>query len=102
MIEKQLDVTRKGALLLERLIERPTFDDYYQLYQLIRQGADVVQMIEEAIVFMGSTISKRSFYILLTSCRDHMESLEMECNKKYDVSALDIQEYIKEKLLESK
>ena len=85
-----------------KLIDHPAFEDYYQLYQCLRGGGDVMRMIEEAIFRTGSPISKRSICILLTSCREHLEYSESDNHQHNAVSAIDIQEYIKEKLLASK
>lgn len=88
----------EGVKLIEELIISHQFEHYYKLYQLLRNGAPIGDMIDEVIKRDEHNLPKRSVYILLTNGHYY----EMPKATSYDVSPIDIQEYIKAKLLENK
>lgn len=88
----------EGVKLIEELIISHQFEHYYKLYQLLRNGAPIGDMIDEVIKRNEHRLPKRSVYILLTNGHYY----EMPKATSYDVSPIDIQEYIKAKLLENK
>ena len=88
----------EGVKLIEELIISHQFEHYYKLFQLLRNGAPIGDMIDEVIKRDEHNLPKRSIYILLTIGRYY----EMPKATSYDVSSFDIQEYIKAKLLENK
>lgn len=91
----------EGVKLIEELIISHQFEHYHKLYQLLRNGAPIGDMIDIVVKRYEHKLSKRSVYILLTNGR-YYELPEDTSKRFYDVSPIDIQEYIKEKLLEIK
>ena len=100
-MSNQSQNVRKGIKLIEKIIETHQFEDYYQLYLLIRDDAPLEDMIDGVIKNTGDKLLKRSVYILLTNGRNY-EMPEVTSATSYGVSPIDIQEYIKAKLLENK
>lgn len=98
---KQSNEMRKGVLLIERILDSHQFEDYFQLYILVRKGVQIDAMIEGVVKRTGNVLSKRSLYAILTNGNAYTFS-ESSSKASYDVSPYDIQEYIKLKLLEKK
>ena len=91
----------EGVELIEELIISHQFEHYYKLYQLLRNGAPISDMIDEVVKRNEHKLPKRSVFILLTNGHNY-EMPEETSATSYDVSPIDIHEYIKAKLLENK
>ena len=70
---------------------------------ILKQGVDLQEMIELALEHSGHLLKRKNLSTILSNGERFRKDQEfLALNPVYDVSALDIQEYIKEKLLEIK
>ena len=97
------DIKSIGAMKMEAMLRRSKFRDYYDIYTIMNEGVDIQEMIEMALEHSGHLLTRKNLLAFLTDGeRFRKDKAFMQLNPIYDVSALDIQEYIKEKLLACK
>ena len=88
---------------MEAMLRRSKFRDYYDIYSILKQGVDLQEMIELALEHSGHLLKRKNLSAILSNGERFRKDKEfLALNPVYDVSALDIQEYIKEKLFEIK
>ena len=88
---------------MEAMLRRSKFRDYYDIYTILKEGIDIHEMIEMALEHSGHLLKRKNLMSFLADGeRFRKDKVFMQLNPVYDVSALCIQEYIKEKLLEKK
>ena len=97
------DVTSIGAMKMETLLRRAQFRDYYDIYSILKEGHDIQAMMTAALQHSEHRLKSRNLMAMLTNGalfkkEDGFELLQPQ----YDVTSTDIQEYIKQKLLEAK
>lgn len=97
------DIASIGAMKMETMLRRSKFRDYYDIYSILKEGVDIQQMIDAALEHSDHKLRTRGLLAMLTNgSRFIKEKGFEELNPVYNVSAIDIQEYIKQKLLEKK
>ena len=97
------DIKSIGAMKMEAMLRRSKFRDYYDIYSILKQGVDFNEMIELALEHSGYLLKRKNLLAMLTNGeRFRKDKAFLSLNPVYDVSAYDIQEYIKAKLLEKK
>ena len=97
------DIKSIGAMKMEAMLRRSKFRDYYDIYTILNEGVDIEEMIEMALEHSGHLLRRKNLLAILSDGeRFRKDQAFMHLLPVYDVSALDIQEYIKEKLLASK
>ena len=97
------DIKSIGAMKMEAMLRRSKFRDYYDIYSILKQGVDLQEMIELALEHSGHLLKRKNLSAILSNGeRFRKDQAFLALNPVYDVSALDIQEYIKERLLELK
>lgn len=97
------DIKSIGAMKMEAMLRRSKFRDYYDIYSILKQGIDFNEMIELALEHSGYLLKRKNLLAMLTNGeRFRKDKAFLSLNPVYDVSAYDIQEYIKAKLLEMK
>ena len=88
---------------MEAMLRRSKFRDYYDIYSILKQGVDFNEMIELALEHSGHLLKRKNLLAMLTNGeRFRKDKSFLALNPVYDVTAYDIQEYLKEKLLEIK
>lgn len=93
------DVESIGAMKMETMLRRSKFRDYYDIYSILQEGYDLNRMIKSALAHSDHKLKSRSLLTMLTNGKRFVEEKEfVQLSPVYHVSALDIQEYIKEKL----
>lgn len=97
------DVASIGALTMETLLRRAQFRDYYDIYSILKEGHDIQAMMTAALQHSEHRLKSRNLMAMLTNGalfkkEDGFELLQPQ----YNVTSTDIQEYIKQKLLEAK
>lgn len=97
------DVASIGAMKMETLLRRAQFRDYYDIYSILKEGHDIQAMMTAALQHSEHRLKSRNLMAMLTNGalfkkEDGFELLQPQ----YDVTSTDIQEYIKQKLLEAK
>lgn len=97
------DIKSIGAMKMEAMLRRSKFRDYYDIYSILKQGVDFEEMIEMALEHSGHLLKRKNLLAILTNGeRFKKDKSFLALNPVYDISPIDIQEYIKEKLLEVK
>lgn len=96
-------ITSIGAMKMEAMLRRSKFRDYYDIYSILNEGADIQEMINMALEHSGHLLKRKNLLAILTDGeRFRKDKAFMQLNPVYDVTPYDIQEYIKQKLLEIK
>ena len=97
------DMESIGAMKMEAMLRRSKFRDYYDIYSILKEGKDIQKMIDAALEHSGHKLRTRGLLAMLTNgSRFVKEKSFEELNPVYDITPYDIQEYIKQKLLENK
>lgn len=97
------DIKSIGAMKMEAMLRRSKFRDYYDIYTILKHGVDFNEMIELALEHSGHLLKRKNLLAMLTNGeRFRKDKAFLSLNPVYEVSAYDIQEYIKAKLLEMK
>ena len=97
------DIESIGAMKMEAMLRRSKFRDYYDIYSILKEGADINKMIASALEHSNHKLRTRGLLNMLTTGNNFMKEKGFEeLNPVYDVSPIDIQEYIKAKLIEVK
>ena len=97
------DMESIGAMKMEAMLRRSKFRDYYDIYSILMEGGNINNMIAAALEHSEHKLRTRSLMAMLTNGKLFVKEKGFEELKPvYDVSPIDIQEYIKERLLEIK
>jgi len=85
---------------MEVMLRRSNFRDYYDIYSILKSGVLVNDLISLALTYSGHKLKSKNLLAMLTNgsrfMRDaHFEQLE----PTYDVTAQEIEGYIKSCLL---
>lgn len=97
------DIKSIGAMKMEAMLRRSKFRDYYDIYSILNEGVDIQEMINMALEHSGHLLKRKNLLAILTDGeRFRKDKAFMQLNPVYDVTPYDIQEYIKQKLLEIK
>ncbi|MCR5780535.1 MAG: nucleotidyl transferase AbiEii/AbiGii toxin family protein [Bacteroidaceae bacterium] len=97
------DIESIGAMKMEAMLRRAKFRDYYDIYSIIKEGGDLNKMIAAALEHSDHKLRTRGLLNMLTTGQHFIKDKGFEeLMPVYDVSSVDIQEYIKAKLLEIK
>lgn len=97
------DMESIGAMKMETMLRRSKFRDYYDIYSILLEGGDIEKMIAAALEHSEHKLRKRGLLSILTNGKLFVKEKGFEeLLPVYDVSPIDIQEYIKKKLLEVK
>ena len=97
------DMESIGAMKMEAMLRRSKFRDYYDIYSILKEGGNINNMIAAALEHSEHKLRTRSLLAMLTNGKLFVKEKGFEELKPvYDVSSIDIQEYIKVKLLENK
>lgn len=85
------------------MLRRSKFRDYYDIYSILKEGVDIQKMIDAALEHSDHKLRTRGLLAMLTNGSRFIKDKSFEeLQAVYDVSANDIQEYIKQKLLKKK
>ena len=97
------DMESIGAMKMEAMLRRSKFRDYYDIYSILKEGKDLKKMIDAALEHSEHKLRTRGLLAMLTNGRRFIKEKGFEeLLPIYDVTPYDIQEYIKQKLLEIK
>lgn len=95
------DMESIGAMKMEAMLRRSKFRDYYDIYSILKEGGDINKMISSALEHSDHKLRTRGLLAMLTNGKRFLKEAGFEeLQPVYDVSPVDIQEFIKEKLLE--
>ena len=86
---------------METMLRRSKFRDYYDIYSILRSGVNINDLIDIALEHSGHVLKKRNLLAILTDGeRFRKDEAFAHLNPIYDVTSRDIENYIREKLLE--
>lgn len=90
------DVESIGVMKMEAMMRRSKFRDYYDIYSILKHGADIHKLIPMALEHSGHKLKTKGLMAMLTNgdlFRKDEQFVQMQ--PIYDVSARDIEAYIK-------
>ena len=97
------DIASIGAMKMETMLRRAKFRDYYDVYSILKEGIDINKMIDAALEHSDHKLRTRGLLAMLTNGSHFVKEKSFEeLLPVYDVTPYDIQEFIKQKLLENK
>lgn len=97
------EVESIGIMKMEAMMRRSKFRDYYDIYSILKNGADIKTMIPRALEHSGYKLKSKGLMAMLSNGAlfkkdEHFNQLK----PVYDVSAEDIEAYIKSLLTQEK
>lgn len=94
------DVESIGIMKMEAMMRRSKFRDYYDIYSILKNGADIHKLIPMALEHSGFKLKAKGLMAMLTNGELFKKDESfMQLQPTYNVSSKDIEEYIKELLL---
>ena len=97
------DVASIGIMKMEAMMRRSKFRDYYDIYSILKSGIDINQLIPAALEHSGHKLKTKGLLMMLTNGQlFRKDELFEALQPVYDVSAIDIQEYIKSLLMQNR
>ena len=94
-------VTAIMTMKLEVMLRRMKFRDYYDVYCMVREGADIKEGIESAIKYSQFNLKKKNVVSMLLSGRFYPDSNFSQMNPKYDITEPQMRDYLLRKILDS-
>ena len=95
------DVKAIGIMKMEVMLRRATFRDYYDIYSILQSGEDLAGMMQMALEHSSHRLKSKQLIAMLTNgMRFNRDARFEQLSPIYDVTALQIEEYIK-RLLKS-
>ena len=90
------DVESIAAMKMEVMLRRSKFRDYYDLYCIFRQDADVMKFVKAAGDYSNYLLKSKHILAMLTNHNHFEEDSNFDqLEPRYDISAVEIEEYIK-------
>ena len=97
------DIKSIVAMKMEAMLRRSKFRDYYDIYTILHESVDIREMIDMALEHSGHLLKRKNLLAMLCDGeRFRKDKVFIQLHPVYDVTPYDIQEYIKQKLLEVK
>ena len=90
------DVESIGVMKMEAMMRRSKFRDYYDIYSILKSGADIHKLIPMALEHSGHKLKTKGLMSMLTNGElFHKDEAFTLLQPVYDVTASDIEAYIK-------
>ena len=84
-----------GAMKMEVMSRRCRFRDYYDIYSVLKDGADFDELITTALLHSGGMLKEKNLLAILSNGeRFYKEAKFKQLAPIYNVNAADIQKYI--------
>lgn len=97
---KLADVKSIGAMKMEVMLRRSNFRDYYDIYSILKHGVPINDLISLALSYSGHKLKSKNLLAILTNgSRFTRDACFEQLEPVYDVTALEIEEFIKSSLL---
>ncbi len=91
------------TMKMEAMLRRNKFRDYYDIYCILLQGVDFEEIVKLALEHSYHLLKRKNLLAMLTNGeRFRKDKAFNQLHPVYDVSPQDIEQYLKQKLLESK
>lgn len=93
------DVNSIGVMKIDAMLRRGAFRDYYDLYSILKQGADIADLINKAAKYSGYASKTKNFAAIISNGeRFSIDDKFHTLNPLYNVSSHEIEVFIKEKI----
>ena len=90
------DMESIGAMKMEAMLRRIKFRDYYDVYSILKNGADIKALIPQALEHSGHKLKSKGLMAMLSNGTLFKKDEQfMQLQPIYDVSSSDIEAYIK-------
>lgn len=90
------DVESIGVMKMEAIMRRSKFRDYYDIYSILKSGTDIHKLIPMALEHSGHRLKTKGLMAMLTNGDLFRKDEQFaQLQPVYDVSARDIEDYIK-------
>lgn len=90
------DVESIGVMKMEAMMRRSKFRDYYDIYSILKSGVDIHKLIPLALEHSGHRLKNKGLMAMLTNGDLFRKDEQFQqLLPAYDVSARDIEEFIK-------
>lgn len=94
------DIESIGVMKMEAMMRRSKFRDYYDIYSILKSGVDIHKLIPMALEHSGHRLKTKGLMAMLTNGDLFRKDEQFrQLQPVYDVSARDIEEYLKKLLL---
>ena len=96
---KLADIPAIGAMKMEVMLRRSNFRDYYDIYSIVKSGIDIRELVSKASTYSQHQLKTKNILAMLTNGnRFSRDERFLQMQPLYDVSAKEIEEYLKEQL----
>ncbi|MDE7438710.1 MAG: nucleotidyl transferase AbiEii/AbiGii toxin family protein [Muribaculaceae bacterium] len=93
------DMTSIGGMKMEVMLRRSKFRDYYDIYSLIKAGADINEMIDIALKYSGHILKSKNLLAMLTKSDRFIPDTNFnQLYPKYQIGPKEIENLIISKL----
>ena len=93
------DIEAIGAMKMEVMLRRSNFRDYYDIYSIVQHGIILKKLVNLSLIYSGHILSTKNLLAMLTdSSRFHIDSGFEQLKPKYQVTPLEIESYLKERI----
>lgn len=90
------DIAAIGAMKMEVMLRRSNFRDYYDIYSIVKSGIDLRELVKKAGDYSQHQLKSKNILAMLTnSKRFYRDAIFDQMQPKYNVTALEIEEYFK-------
>ena len=90
------DVESIGIMKMEAMMRRSKFRDYYDIYSILKNGADIKTLIPQALEHSGHKLKSKGLMAMLSNGALFKKDEQFtQLQPIYDVSPSDIEAYIK-------
>ena len=90
------DVESIGVMKMEAMMRRSKFRDYYDIYFILKSGIDIHKLIPMALEHSGHRLKAKGLMAMLTNGDLFRKDAQFaQLQPLYDVTARDIEDYIK-------
>lgn len=94
------DIESIGVMKMEAMMRRSKFRDYYDIYSILKSGVDIHKLIPMALEHSCHRLKTKGLMAMLTNGDLFRKDEQFrQLQPVYDVSARDIEEYLKKLLL---
>lgn len=95
------DVESIGVMKMEAMMRRSKFRDYYDIYSILKNGADIRTLISQALDHSGHKLKSKGLMAMLSNGTLFKKDERFnQLNPVYDVSSAEIEAYIKTLLIQ--
>lgn len=90
------DIPAIGAMKMEVMLRRSNFRDYYDIYSIVKSGMDLRDLVKMAGEYSQHQLKSKNILAMLTNgSRFTRDAIFEQMQPKYEVTAMDIEEYFK-------